>query len=58
MDKYPVMRRLLVDGETFEPGAVVELDDEVADDLPAGVLGDAIVETDGKKKGGEKTPPP
>ena len=57
MTKYPVLRRLLVDGDTYEPGAVVDLDDETADDLPAGVLGDAIVEMDPKKKGGEKTPP-
>lgn len=54
MAKYPVLRRLLLDGETHEPGAVVDLGDEVADDLPAGVLGDAIVEADPKKKGGEK----
>ncbi len=53
MAKYPVLRRLLVDGEIHEPGAVVELDDEIVDDLPAGVVGEAIVETN-TKKGGEK----
>ncbi len=42
MAKYPVLRRLLVDGETHEPGAVVELDDEIVDDLPQGVLGKAL----------------
>lgn len=44
MAKYPVLRRLLVDGEIHEPGAVVELDDAVVDDLPDGVVGEAVAE--------------
>jgi len=55
MAKYPVLRRLLVDGKTHEPGALVELDDDIVDDLPDGVIGEAIAE--GPKASKPKEPP-
>jgi hypothetical protein len=44
MAQYPVLRRLLVDGKTHEPGEFVELSDDIIDDLPDGVIGEAIPE--------------
>lgn len=59
MAKYPVLRRLLVDGKTHEPGSVVELEYDIADDLPEGVIGEEIVEAivEDPKASKSKDPP-